>query len=98
MTSSLAAVNFNGRALSPDVVVDEKWFSDPDFCVNNKVCTHLILHLIFFSFSFILLSISYYYCYSCCYLIFIKPFWLGGVGLDVGVWENRYMTLLLDFS
>ncbi|XP_078148388.1 phenylacetaldehyde reductase-like [Carex rostrata] len=41
MTSSMTAVVFNGRALSPDVVVDETWFSDPDFCVRNKLWYHL---------------------------------------------------------
>ncbi|KAI7983618.1 Cinnamoyl-CoA reductase 1 [Camellia lanceoleosa] len=29
LTSSVAAVAFNGRPLSPDVVVDESWFYDP---------------------------------------------------------------------
>ncbi|XP_057544637.1 phenylacetaldehyde reductase-like isoform X2 [Amaranthus tricolor] len=37
LTSSLAAVVCNGKPLSPDVVVDETWFSDPDFCKNFKV-------------------------------------------------------------
>ncbi|CAN1787793.1 Phenylacetaldehyde reductase [Linum perenne] len=30
ITSSMAAVAFNGRTLAPDVVVDETWFSDAD--------------------------------------------------------------------
>ncbi|KAJ4795339.1 Phenylacetaldehyde reductase [Rhynchospora pubera] len=41
MTSSMAAINFNGRPLSPDVVVDDTWFSDPDFCIKNKLWYHL---------------------------------------------------------
>jgi len=32
LTSSLAAVIFNRRPRTPDVVVDETWFSDPEFC------------------------------------------------------------------
>ncbi|XP_057531204.1 phenylacetaldehyde reductase-like [Amaranthus tricolor] len=37
LTSSLAAVVCNEKPLSPDVVVDETWFSDPDFCKNFKM-------------------------------------------------------------
>jgi nucleoside-diphosphate-sugar epimerase len=36
VTSSMAAVSFNGRPLAPDVVVDETWFSDPSFCKESK--------------------------------------------------------------
>ncbi|BFG20277.1 hypothetical protein CerSpe_065510 [Prunus speciosa] len=36
LTSSTAAVIFNGRPLTPDVVVDETWFSDPFVCENLK--------------------------------------------------------------
>ncbi|XP_021772106.1 cinnamoyl-CoA reductase 1-like [Chenopodium quinoa] len=36
LTSSIAAVVYNGRPLSPEVVVDESWFSDPDFCRESK--------------------------------------------------------------
>ncbi|KAL3647554.1 hypothetical protein CASFOL_008522 [Castilleja foliolosa] len=32
LTSSIAAVIFNGKPLTPEVVVDETWWSDPDFC------------------------------------------------------------------
>ncbi|XP_073139242.1 phenylacetaldehyde reductase-like [Henckelia pumila] len=32
LTSSMAAVAFNGKNRSPDVVVDETWWSDPEFC------------------------------------------------------------------
>ncbi|XP_073023756.1 phenylacetaldehyde reductase-like [Primulina eburnea] len=32
LTSSMAAVAFNGKPRSPEVVVDETWWSDPEFC------------------------------------------------------------------
>lgn len=37
ITSSMAAVMFNEKPLSPDVVVDETWFSDRAFCEQHKV-------------------------------------------------------------
>ncbi|KAI7742780.1 hypothetical protein M8C21_018512 [Ambrosia artemisiifolia] len=37
LTSSIAAVAYNGRPRTPDVVVDETWFSDPDLCKETKV-------------------------------------------------------------
>ncbi|XP_012065609.1 phenylacetaldehyde reductase isoform X1 [Jatropha curcas] len=37
ITSSMAAVAFNGKPLAPDVIVDETWFSDPDFCEKSKL-------------------------------------------------------------
>lgn len=36
VTSSIVAVLFNGKPLSYDVMADETWFSDPDFCVQIK--------------------------------------------------------------
>ncbi|OMO79579.1 NAD-dependent epimerase/dehydratase [Corchorus olitorius] len=36
-TSSLAAVLCNGKPLTPDVLVDETWFSDAHFCHQNKL-------------------------------------------------------------
>ncbi|KAJ0038514.1 hypothetical protein Pint_23939 [Pistacia integerrima] len=36
ITSSTASVFFNERPLTPDVVADETWFSDPDFCKKSK--------------------------------------------------------------
>nr|AFK47425.1 unknown [Lotus japonicus] len=36
LTSSTSAVLFNGRPKSPEVVVDETWFSDPDFLRESK--------------------------------------------------------------
>ena len=32
VTSSIAAVAYNRNPRTPDVVVDETWFTDPDFC------------------------------------------------------------------
>ncbi|BAT93475.1 phenylacetaldehyde reductase-like [Vigna umbellata] len=32
LTSSFAAVGFSDRPKTPDVVVDETWYSDPEFC------------------------------------------------------------------
>jgi len=37
LTSSMASVTVNGKPLTPDVVVDETWFSDPAFCESNKL-------------------------------------------------------------
>jgi len=38
VTSSVAAVACNDRPKTPDVVLDETWFSDPEFCIRNEVC------------------------------------------------------------
>lgn len=38
LTSSIAAVAYNGRPRTPDVVVDETWFSNPEVCKEVKVC------------------------------------------------------------
>ncbi|XP_071738587.1 phenylacetaldehyde reductase-like [Rutidosis leptorrhynchoides] len=37
VTSSVAAVAYNGRPRTPEVVVDETWFSDPDLCEKTKM-------------------------------------------------------------
>ncbi|KAH7679264.1 Cinnamyl-alcohol dehydrogenase protein [Dioscorea alata] len=37
VTSSVAAVNFNGRPRTPDVIVDETWFSTAEFCERAKL-------------------------------------------------------------
>ncbi|KAK0574541.1 hypothetical protein LWI29_025210 [Acer saccharum] len=37
LTSSMAAVALNGKPLTPDVTVDETWFSDPAFCEKSKL-------------------------------------------------------------
>jgi len=39
VTSSIAAVSFNDRPKNPDVVVDETWYSDPEYCKRNGVCS-----------------------------------------------------------
>ncbi|BAT91181.1 hypothetical protein LR48_Vigan08g197000 [Vigna angularis] len=36
LTSSISAVAFTGKPKSPEVVVDETWFSDPDFCRESE--------------------------------------------------------------
>ena len=38
LTSSITAVIFSGKPLTPDVVVDESWISDHVFCETSKVC------------------------------------------------------------
>ncbi|PON57531.1 NAD(P)-binding domain containing protein [Trema orientale] len=37
LTSSITAVVFNGKPLTPDVLVDETWVSDPAFCEESKL-------------------------------------------------------------
>ncbi|XVF09705.1 hypothetical protein REPUB_Repub07fG0118300 [Reevesia pubescens] len=37
ITASMSSVLYNGKPLTPDVVVDETWFSDPRFCEENKL-------------------------------------------------------------
>ncbi|KAI7749567.1 hypothetical protein M8C21_021934 [Ambrosia artemisiifolia] len=37
LTSSVAAVLYNGSPLTPEVVVDESWFSDQEFCKETKL-------------------------------------------------------------
>ncbi|ESW03540.1 hypothetical protein PHAVU_011G022300 [Phaseolus vulgaris] len=37
LTSSVAAVAYNERPKSPEVVVDETWFSNPDYCRELKM-------------------------------------------------------------
>ncbi|KAL5063129.1 hypothetical protein RYX36_024866 [Vicia faba] len=37
LTSSTAAVVFNTRPKNPEVIVDETWFSDPDFCRESQL-------------------------------------------------------------
>lgn len=45
LTSSIAAVAYNGKPRTPQVVVDETWFSDPDFCRESKVCAVFPVYL-----------------------------------------------------
>ncbi|XWS52543.1 hypothetical protein CRYUN_Cryun11dG0079600 [Craigia yunnanensis] len=37
LTSSIAAVAYNGKPRTPDVVIDEIWFTDPDYCKGLKL-------------------------------------------------------------
>jgi len=46
LTSSMAAVVFNGKPLTSGVVVDETWFSDPVFCEESKVVRCFFLTLL----------------------------------------------------
>jgi len=46
LTSSIAAVAYNGKPRTPDVVVDETWFSDPDFCRESQVYVVFRLFLV----------------------------------------------------
>ncbi|KAK4278650.1 hypothetical protein QN277_016471 [Acacia crassicarpa] len=41
LTSSLTAVLYNGKPLTPDVVIDETWFSSPDICRDMKRWYHV---------------------------------------------------------
>ena len=42
LSCSVASVFHNGKPRTPDVVVDETWFSDPDLCRERKVCSDLV--------------------------------------------------------
>ncbi|XP_050872597.1 phenylacetaldehyde reductase isoform X11 [Lathyrus oleraceus] len=37
LTSSIAAVAYNTRPKNPEVIVNETWFSDPDFCRESQL-------------------------------------------------------------
>jgi nucleoside-diphosphate-sugar epimerase len=52
ITSSMAAVAFNGKSLAPDVIIDETWFSDPAVCEKSKV--HIYIYVC------VCVKISYY--------------------------------------
>lgn len=45
LTSSVASVYFNGKPLSPEVVVDETWWSDPEYCKEKQVCSVFLYQL-----------------------------------------------------
>jgi len=38
LTSSIAAVAFTDRPKNPNPVVEESWYSDPEFCKKRGVC------------------------------------------------------------
>ena len=61
LTSSMASVIFNGKPLTPDVVVDETWFSDFAFCVSNKVCLFLIYQFKFSIYKLVILHDDFLY-------------------------------------
>ena len=43
LTSSAAAVVFTGKPITPDVVIDETWSSDPNICKELKVWMTLFM-------------------------------------------------------
>ncbi|WZZ15990.1 hypothetical protein YC2023_109079 [Brassica napus] len=43
LTSSIAAVAFNGMPRTPDTIVDESWFADPEYCRAAKKISRVIL-------------------------------------------------------
>ena len=51
VTSSIAAVIYNGKPLTSDVIVDETWFSDPAFCEESKVGIHANFSVLIIYFS-----------------------------------------------
>jgi len=57
LTSSLATVLYNGKPRTPEVVVDETWFSDPNILRENEVCAIVLSQQLLFVF---LLLISYF--------------------------------------
>ena len=68
ITSSIVATIFNGKTLTPDVVVDETWFSDPAFCEESKVSIDtnfsVLTHLIHCFFFLILLHVNRINCFK----------------------------------
>ena len=49
VTSSMAAVAYNGKPRTPDVVVDETWFSSAEVCEKNEViCLSVLVELCLF--------------------------------------------------
>lgn len=45
LTSSIAAVAFNGKPRTADTVVDESWWSLPDLCRQNRVSVFCFLFM-----------------------------------------------------
>lgn len=43
VTSSIAAVVYTGKPRTPEVVVDETWFSIPDICKELKVHIYVMI-------------------------------------------------------
>jgi len=46
ITSSIASVVYNGRPRTPEVVVDETWFSNLDFLREQKVLYICVIHFL----------------------------------------------------
>ena len=64
ITSSMADVTYNGKPRTPDVVVDETWFSSPEVCEKNKViCLSVLIDLcLFFTYGVAITLIKYTIC------------------------------------
>lgn len=43
LTSSIAAVAYSGQPRTPEVVVDESWWTSPDYCKEKQVCIYFSL-------------------------------------------------------
>lgn len=54
LTSSVAAVAYNGKPRTPEVVVDETWWSDPEVCKQMQV----IFQIFFFSYERCVIRLS----------------------------------------
>ena len=52
LTSSVAAVAYNGRPRTSDVIIDETLFSDPESCKENKVRICVTANHVLLLFSF----------------------------------------------
>ena len=66
ITSSLASVVLNGKPMTPDVAVDETWFSDPLLCEQGKVCTSANPWVLIYDISlaiYIYLLYLYFFCH-----------------------------------
>ena len=53
VTSSMSAVEQNGKPLTPEVIIDESWFSDAVLCKESKVCIrhYFLSHTISFAWN-----------------------------------------------
>ncbi|KAJ4826232.1 hypothetical protein Tsubulata_032288 [Turnera subulata] len=71
LTASMASVSENGKPLTPDVVVDETWFSDPAYCESNKACfwADFLTQPFYFHCCFLYVCIAWFYLSS---VFFVK--------------------------
>lgn len=71
VTSSMAAVEQNGKPKNPDVVVDETWFSIPEFCEKSKVTQQLIQEVFNCTILFYWISLYFGSLYICSELMYV---------------------------